>query len=79
MVKDVMPFILIQPVKQVMSQPQQIRVHHRDGPSQQGTTVKVKNEIGSQCLPVVQQCMATYWYILPKANTSKNLLTVRTS
>jgi len=37
-----MPFILTQPVKQVISQPQQIRVHHRDGPPQQGTIV-VKN------------------------------------
>lgn len=77
-VKCVMPFILVQPVKQVMSQPQQIRVHHRDGPSQQGTTV-VKNKIGPQCIHVVQQCMATNCYILPKTNTTKNFLKFRTS
>lgn len=40
-----MPFILPQPVKQVTSQPQQIRVHHRDGTLQQGKTV-VKKKIG---------------------------------
>ena len=47
-----MPFILKQPVPQVTSQPQQIRVHHRDGPPQQGTTV-LKNEVGWHCLHVV--------------------------
>ena len=65
-----MLFILMQPVKQVMSQPQQIRVHHRDGPSQQGKTA-VKNEIGPQCLHVVQQCVATNWYTLRKTNTER--------
>ena len=39
-----MLLILTQPVTQVTSQPQQIRVHHRDGTLQQGKTV-VKKEI----------------------------------